>query len=106
MIEQPTRMLPCGLMVRTDGPQVAGSPLRQPGAIWSSAREAAEKATVPAGGGVRRDRSDKGSAVNVKTLTHYCSRKKVLKNLSPRLAEPKLSTCRGFAMMKDNVLSF
>lgn len=92
-------------MVWTDGPQVAGSPLRQPGAIWSSAREVAEKATVPAGG-VRRDRSDKGSAVNVETLTHYCSRKKVVKNLSPRLAEPKLSTRQGFALMKDNVLSF
>lgn len=60
---------------------------------------------MPAGG-VRRDRSDKGSAVNVKTLTHYCSWKKVVKNLSPHLAEPKLSTCQGFVMMKDNVLSF
>lgn len=40
----PTRIFPHGLTVRTEGPQVAGSPLHQPGAICS---EAAVESQMP-----------------------------------------------------------
>lgn len=73
-------------MVRTDRPHIAGSPLRQPGAIWRflGGREAEREETSQGAGGSRRGgvgggeegRSDTGSAVNVKTHTHYCSWKK------------------------------
>lgn len=70
----PTRIFPHGLTVRTEGPQVAGSPLHQPGAICS---EAAVESQIPERWcwEVGERESEMGSAINVTRITHYCSRK-------------------------------
>lgn len=74
----PTRIFPQGLTVRTDGPQVAGSPLQQSDAVcrWgqrgSSGKPNIREAVL---GGVGERESETGSVINVTRITHYCSRK-------------------------------
>lgn len=70
----PTGIFPHGLTIRTEGPQVAGSPLHQPGAICS---EAAAESQIPGRWcrEVGERESETGSAINGRRITHYCSRK-------------------------------